>query len=151
MFVAEVISTTKSSCDISNSKELQVSSANSIKEGVKPANHANLVLSTAVTEAGKDGNMDVEKREPVLSLQEERLKYVQPVRERVYKLLPRDIQFCVHMIEKYGENYEGMAKDEGNIYHDSAKGIAQKIRIFKRSPEYAVYLKQQAEQKDSVA
>lgn len=33
-------------------------------------------------------------------------KIVRQSRERVYKLLPRDIQFCVRMIEKYGEDYE---------------------------------------------
>lgn len=47
---------------------------------------------------------------------------------------------------------QAMAADKGNIYLDSAKGIARKIRIFKESPQYDEYLKQkESELKGSVA
>lgn len=44
-----------------------------------------------------------------------------------------------------------MAKDEGNVFRDSAKGIARKIRVFKESQEYGTYLRKKAVQSGSVA
>ncbi|KAK0397262.1 hypothetical protein QR680_002054 [Steinernema hermaphroditum] len=61
-------------------------------------------------------------------------------RERQYKLLPRDIQFCTYMMETHGDNYEAMANDNKNIYRDTANGIARKLRIFRESPQYEEYL-----------
>lgn len=81
------------------------------------------------------------KREPViLALQREKKPaQARPMRERVYKLLPRDIQFCTRMIETYGDDYEAMAKDQSNVYQETAKSIQRKIRIFRESPQYEVY------------
>jgi hypothetical protein len=61
-------------------------------------------------------------------------------RERVYKLLPKDIEFCTYMMETYQDNYEGMSKDAKNIFSDDAKALARKIRIFRESPHYQEYL-----------
>ncbi|CAG9535072.1 unnamed protein product [Cercopithifilaria johnstoni] len=60
---------------------------------------------------------------------------------RGYRLLARDIEFCVYMIERHGEDYEKMSRDARNIYQDTPKQIQRKIRIFMQSPEYPVYQK----------
>uniref|UniRef100_A0A915E0A4 Nucleolar protein 16 n=1 Tax=Ditylenchus dipsaci TaxID=166011 RepID=A0A915E0A4_9BILA len=59
---------------------------------------------------------------------------------RVNKLLPRDIEYCTHMMETYGEDYQSMKNDPKNIYMDDASGIARKIRVFRESPHYQEYL-----------
>uniref|UniRef100_A0A915PK18 Nucleolar protein 16 n=1 Tax=Setaria digitata TaxID=48799 RepID=A0A915PK18_9BILA len=132
-------------------KELNMNVAKLPDEQLKLLDVANLNLNDTVTKnityAKKAKHeVNVEKKEPVvLAPQRDKLSCVQPPRERIYKLLPRDVQFCVHMIEKHGEDYEAMAKDEGNVFRDSVKGIARKIRIFKESPQYEAYLKQKDE------
>lgn len=37
--------------------------------------------------------------------------------------------------------FQKMGRDGRNIYQDTPKQIQRKIRIFKESPEYSVYLK----------
>uniref|UniRef100_A0A915Q7C0 Nucleolar protein 16 n=1 Tax=Setaria digitata TaxID=48799 RepID=A0A915Q7C0_9BILA len=59
---------------------------------------------------------------------------------RRYRLLARDIEFCLYMIERHGNDYEEMSRDAKNIYQDTSKQIQRKIRIFKQSPEYSKYL-----------
>lgn len=62
-------------------------------------------MKTPAKEAKYDVN--VEKKEPfVVVPQTDEVSHASSTRERICKLLPRDIQFCVHMIEKYGEDYE---------------------------------------------
>jgi len=68
-------------------------------------------------------------------------------RERVYKLLPQDIEYCSYMMETYGEDYETMVKDKKNVYMDSPTHLKRKIRIFRDSPQYELYLKAKAEGK----
>ncbi|VDK82166.1 unnamed protein product [Litomosoides sigmodontis] len=110
----------------------------------------NMTMKTPANEAKDEAN--VEKKEPFIVVpQTDGVSRVTPTRERICKLLPRDIQFCVHMIEKHGDDYEAMAKDQSNTFRDSAKGIARKIRIFKESPQYETYLKQKSEKNDPVA
>lgn len=50
----------------------------------------------------------VVKRDPiVLALErDKRADLLQQRRERVYKLLPRDVEFCTRMIEAHGNDYE---------------------------------------------
>ncbi|KAE9554424.1 hypothetical protein FO519_002352 [Halicephalobus sp. NKZ332] len=68
-------------------------------------------------------------------------------RERVYKLLPQDIEYCSYMMETYGEDYEAMVKDKKNLFQDSPTHLKRKIRIFRDSPQYELYLKAKAEGK----
>ncbi|TMS36833.1 hypothetical protein L596_003911 [Steinernema carpocapsae] len=69
------------------------------------------------------------------------VKKVDPKRrERQYKLLPRDIEFCSYMMETHGENFEAMANDPKNVYRDTANGISRKLRIFRESPQYEEYV-----------
>uniref|UniRef100_A0A0N5AT26 Nucleolar protein 16 n=1 Tax=Syphacia muris TaxID=451379 RepID=A0A0N5AT26_9BILA len=63
-------------------------------------------------------------------------RYVPVRRPLVHKLLKQDIDFCVYMIETYGDDYEAMSKDELNVDEGSARVIQRKIRVFKESPEY---------------
>ncbi|GMR60994.1 hypothetical protein PMAYCL1PPCAC_31189, partial [Pristionchus mayeri] len=70
-----------------------------------------------------------------------------PSRDRLYKLLPKDIIFCSTLIDKYGDNFNAMAADESNVYRESARGLQRKIRIFKESPHFAAYTTAKAEGK----
>uniref|UniRef100_A0A0N5AYQ6 Nucleolar protein 16 n=1 Tax=Syphacia muris TaxID=451379 RepID=A0A0N5AYQ6_9BILA len=58
---------------------------------------------------------------------------------RKFYLMPKDIDFCVHLIKRYGDDYEAMSRDPKNIYQNTPQQIQRKIRIFKRSPEYRNY------------
>ncbi|WKY16075.1 hypothetical protein Q1695_001061 [Nippostrongylus brasiliensis] len=66
-------------------------------------------------------------------------------RERLYKLLPKDIIFCSGLLESHGEDYAAMAADPRNIYKENARGIQRKMRIFKESPHYQSYLRAKEE------
>ncbi|VDM52079.1 unnamed protein product [Angiostrongylus costaricensis] len=66
-------------------------------------------------------------------------------RDRLYKLLPKDIIFCSGLIDSYGEDYVAMAADPRNVYKENARGIQRKIRIFKESPHYQTYLRAKKE------
>uniref|UniRef100_A0A0N4ZZ57 Nucleolar protein 16 n=1 Tax=Parastrongyloides trichosuri TaxID=131310 RepID=A0A0N4ZZ57_PARTI len=61
-----------------------------------------------------------------------------------HKLAPRDIKFCANMLDKFGEDYGAISKSEDNVYMDTARGIERKIKLFKESPEYQVYVKAKA-------
>ncbi|VDN92762.1 unnamed protein product [Brugia pahangi] len=155
---SETLWKTKMAMKTSFPKELDINMGKLAQQYSEPLGGPNLSLSgngsesmtaiSCVKEAKYD--MDAEKKSVLIS-QTDEVNRVPPVRDRICKLLPRDIQFCVHMIEKHGEDYEAMEKDQGNIFRDSAKGIARKIRIFKESPQYEAYLKKQIESFGSVA
>ncbi|KAE9414732.1 hypothetical protein Angca_000937 [Angiostrongylus cantonensis] len=66
-------------------------------------------------------------------------------RDRLYKLLPKDIIFCSGLIDSHGEDYAAMAADPRNVYKENARGIQRKIRIFKESPHYQTYLRAKKE------
>uniref|UniRef100_A0A0K0EN36 Nucleolar protein 16 n=1 Tax=Strongyloides stercoralis TaxID=6248 RepID=A0A0K0EN36_STRER len=68
-------------------------------------------------------------------------------RQRTHKLLPRDVKFCVKMLEKFGDDFESMSKSEDNVYMDTPSGIKRKIRIFKESPYYEQWKKGKSEGK----
>ncbi|BFY97757.1 hypothetical protein BsWGS_00797 [Bradybaena similaris] len=51
-----------------------------------------------------------------------------------------DAGFCVYMMDKYGEDYKAMARDDRNYYQETPKQIQRKINRFKSIPEmYSVY------------
>jgi len=63
---------------------------------------------------------------------------------RRVRLSQPDVQYCIHMMEKYGEDYKAMARDVKNYYQDTPKQIRKKILTFKSIPEqYNKYLKSQ--------
>ncbi|XP_035215020.1 uncharacterized protein LOC118188639 [Stegodyphus dumicola] len=55
-------------------------------------------------------------------------------RPKTLRLPTEPIKFCVYMIEKYGENYNDMAKDPKNHYQDTPAQIRKKILKFKSIP-----------------
>jgi len=53
-----------------------------------------------------------------------------------------EVQYCVYMMERYGEDYKAMALDERNYYQDTPKQIRRKIARFQSIPDqYAAYLR----------
>ena len=64
----------------------------------------------------------------------------QPV-EKKYDLNENDQLYCIYMMEKYGEDYDKMARDYKNYYQDTACQIKKKITLFKRNKtQYQKYL-----------
>lgn len=66
-------------------------------------------------------------------------------RERLYKLLPKDIIFCSGLLDSHGEDYAAMVADPRNVYKENARSIQRKMRIFKESPHYQTYLRAKEE------
>eukprot|EP00745_Piridium_sociabile_P002384 TRINITY_DN114624_c0_g1_i1.p1 TRINITY_DN114624_c0_g1~~TRINITY_DN114624_c0_g1_i1.p1 ORF type:complete len:171 (-),score=51.59 TRINITY_DN114624_c0_g1_i1:172-684(-) len=61
--------------------------------------------------------------------------------EKRLKLSEPDVAYCISMMEKYGDDFKAMARDEENYYQDTPKQIARKIRVFRSVPEqYNAYL-----------
>jgi len=51
-----------------------------------------------------------------------------------------DANFCVYMMDKHGENYVAMARDDRNYYQETPKQIQRKINRFKSIPKmYEIY------------
>lgn len=47
-----------------------------------------------------------------------------------FKFGPEQIKFCSYMLEKYGDDYESMARDQRNFYQESPGQIRTKIKKF---------------------
>lgn len=61
--------------------------------------------------------------------------------ERQMRMSEPDVAFCISMIEKYGDDYKAMSRDELNYFQDTPKQIGRKIRLFRSIPEqYNAYL-----------
>uniref|UniRef100_A0A0M3HP82 Nucleolar protein 16 n=1 Tax=Ascaris lumbricoides TaxID=6252 RepID=A0A0M3HP82_ASCLU len=103
----------------------------------------NVTITTFTTKtAVTQEPVKVAKRDPiVLALERDKRADLRQRRERVYKLLPRDVEFCTRMIEAHGNDYEAMAKDPTNVHQETAKSIQRKIRIFRESPQYETYVR----------
>lgn len=62
-------------------------------------------------------------------------------RERMFRLPNGQVQFLTSMIDKYGEDYQSMARDKKNHYQLTWRQLRAKINTFKGIPEqYAEYL-----------
>ncbi|CAI5455526.1 unnamed protein product [Caenorhabditis angaria] len=68
-----------------------------------------------------------------------------PSRDRLYKLLPKDILFCAGLIDTYGEDYAAMVNDSRNVFKENSRALQRKIRIFKDSPHFQTYLRAKEE------
>ncbi|KAH9513336.1 Nucleolar protein 16 [Bulinus truncatus] len=57
-----------------------------------------------------------------------------------FTMSDEDAGFCVYLMDKYGENYKGMARDERNYFQETPKQLQRKINRFKSIPEmYRIY------------
>jgi len=51
-----------------------------------------------------------------------------------------DAGLCVYLMDRYGDDYKAMARDERNYYQETPKQIQRKINRFKSIPEmYRLY------------
>ncbi|KAL3864483.1 hypothetical protein ACJMK2_006162 [Sinanodonta woodiana] len=66
--------------------------------------------------------------------------------EKKLRLSEPDVQYCIYMMEKYGDDYKAMARDYKNYYQDTPKQIRRKINVFKSIPkQYNAYLQSKGE------
>lgn len=60
---------------------------------------------------------------------------------KTLKLAEPEVEYCIYMSEKYGEDYKAMARDHRNYYQDTPKQIRNKIKTFTKIPlQYNQYL-----------
>jgi hypothetical protein len=103
--------------------------------------HSTILTSTVHSASSKAILYKIDPIQPLL-LPERR---VDSPRVRYRRLLAKDVHFLAKMMEKYGDDYESMAKDPENFIHDSARGLQRKMRIFKESPQFDEYQQARAE------
>ncbi|CAI9717750.1 Hypothetical predicted protein [Octopus vulgaris] len=61
--------------------------------------------------------------------------------KRPKSMAEEDVKYCILMMEKYGEDYEKMARDYRNYYQDTPNQIKKKINKFKNmEKQYKKYL-----------
>ncbi|XP_014616465.1 PREDICTED: nucleolar protein 16 [Polistes canadensis] len=67
-------------------------------------------------------------------------------RRRLFQLPHSQVQFITYLLDKYGEDYEAMARDKKNHYQLTWRQIRAKIKTFKGIPEqYNKYLSKKIE------
>lgn len=58
------------------------------------------------------------------------------------RLTTTQVEYATVMLDKYGNDYKGMARDPTNYFQDTWKQIEKKIKLFTDNPKYFVpYLK----------
>jgi hypothetical protein len=61
-------------------------------------------------------------------------------------------RFCIYMLEKYGSNYDAMARDHRNDYQRTARQLERQVNKFKNVPKaYARYLAEKEQGKNFLA
>ncbi|XP_053986786.1 nucleolar protein 16 [Hylaeus anthracinus] len=82
-------------------------------------------------------NMETEKSHIAKELEAD----AKAPRIRTFKLPNNQVQFLTYLMDKYGEDYEAMARDKKNYNQLTWKQIRAKIKVFKGIPEqYNQYL-----------
>lgn len=108
---------------------------------------ANKTLKIPKTKIMKSGTLDVQmeidlEKTPIKKSVVEQLEIQSKIPgKKKMSMSDEDAGFCVFMIDKYGENYVKMTRDDRNYYQETPKQIQRKINRFKSIPEmYEVYL-----------
>uniref|UniRef100_A0A1B6FB25 Nucleolar protein 16 n=1 Tax=Cuerna arida TaxID=1464854 RepID=A0A1B6FB25_9HEMI len=127
----------------------QVKNAWNVKQSVKrnlknmglayDANIAQSISSNKLikTEHVKPNERGPEKLHVVTELEED----AHAPRERRFALPNSQVQWVTYLMDKYGEDYEAMARDKKNYYQETWQQIRRKIKLFKGVPEqYNQYL-----------
>lgn len=67
-------------------------------------------------------------------------------REKRFALPLGQVQFLTYLLNKYGDDYEAMARDNKNIYQETPRQIRNKIRTFQKIPsQWNAYLASRSE------
>merc|ERR1712071_164367 len=67
-----------------------------------------------------------------------------------FKINDDTAQFCIYMIELYGDDYTAMSRDKRNFYQDTGSQIRRKIASFKRTTDQWNEYQQMKEKHGSV-
>jgi hypothetical protein len=95
-------------------------------------------LTGKVKEAKSTSDVRQHKPQVIKELEIE----AQAVRPARPDMADPDAQFCMYMLDKYGEDYVAMARDRRNHYQETPKQICKKIARFKNVPKlYNAYVK----------
>uniref|UniRef100_A0A0K0ENF7 DUF4806 domain-containing protein n=1 Tax=Strongyloides stercoralis TaxID=6248 RepID=A0A0K0ENF7_STRER len=55
------------------------------------------------------------------------------------EIVPRDMVFCMNMLDACGNDYDAMADSPKNVFYESVSTIKKRIKRFKKTPEYKIY------------
>lgn len=77
-----------------------------------------------------DNNENIKKK----TVAEKLTEMAEKPRIKNFRFGPDQVKFCIYMIEKYGNDYEAMARDKINYYQESAGQIRAKINKFLKIP-----------------
>merc|ERR1719334_2236876 len=92
--------------------------------------------------AGKEEEMEDVKKDKteVVKKLEVEAAYVA---KQTFRFTPSQVQLITHMMDKHGEDWEGMARDPKNHYQETPAKLRGMIRKFISIPEhYVVYCKE---------
>ncbi|XP_011302027.1 uncharacterized protein [Fopius arisanus] len=118
---------------------------------LKVPNVKNAMIKKAKRQAS--GEISESEEEPVKKKIPKKVKVAQELeaearapRQRMFRLPKGQVLFLTYLMDKYGEDYEAMARDKKNHYQLTWRQIRQKINTFKNIPEqYSEYLVQSGE------
>lgn len=119
-------------------------------QSLKIPNVKSALLKSAKRKASGDLSSDdepVKKRIPKkVQVSQELESIARAPRQRLFRLPKGQVLFLTNLMNKYGEDYEAMARDKKNHYQLTWRQIRQKINTFKNIPEqYAEFLVQSGE------
>ncbi|KAK0161463.1 hypothetical protein PV327_009931 [Microctonus hyperodae] len=115
---------------------------NAEKEIVKNAKQTTSGGFVVTNVNNKKQNRVAKKIEVALALEEN----AKAPRESMFRLPNGQVQFLTYLMDKYGDDYEAMARDKKNYYQLTWRQIRSKINTFKGIPEqYAEYLVKKGE------
>lgn len=59
----------------------------------------------------------------------------------IYRLPKGQVEFITYLLDKYGHDYKGMARDKKNYYQETWKQLRAKVKTFMGIPkQYGAYL-----------
>uniref|UniRef100_A0AC34QNV4 Nucleolar protein 16 n=1 Tax=Panagrolaimus sp. JU765 TaxID=591449 RepID=A0AC34QNV4_9BILA len=81
---------------------------------------------------------EIPKKQVVNALEEAAKKRDEELKSRSTgkNLSTDDVRFCSEMIRRHGMDFEAMARDQLNIFQNTAKQLKRKIEVFKRSQKF---------------
>merc|ERR1712179_320535 len=99
-------------------------------------------------------SVDPNKSVPIKTLRQEVIEALEKnsksKTKSKFKINDDTAQFCIYMIELYGDDYTAMSRDKRNFYQDTPSQIRRKIASFKRTTDQWNEYQQMKEKHGSV-
>ncbi|CAD6216203.1 GSCOCG00004422001-RA-CDS [Cotesia congregata] len=120
-----------------------------------PSNKTQIIKAVKSLESPEEEEEEIQKDRPKSKKPDKKIKKnvameleaeARAPRERKFRVPQNQVIFVTYMMDKYGEDYEAMARDKKNYYQLTWRQIRKQINVFKGVPEqYAEYLVKKGE------